>query len=86
MLRMTSILHVAKSTIDRAKPALVRWAKDDSGQGTVEYLLLLSVVVVIATLFARSFLGVLDRSLRVLAEGLTDNLKSGRIDRGAWRS
>lgn len=64
--------------------ALRRFLSDESGQGTVEYVLLLSFVVVIAGTISKTLLGTLDRSIGYLGAELEKQLRTGRLKVSAW--
>jgi Flp pilus assembly pilin Flp len=55
--------------VKKAKSALSAFWKDESAQGSTEYILLLAVVVIIAVLFK-------DR-IKTLVQGRLDNLDQG---------
>ncbi len=58
--------------------------EEDSGQATVEYILLLSFCVVLAVALTRGILGALDRGVLRLGGQLEKDLKSGRAPLGVW--
>lgn len=57
---------------------------DETGQGTVEYILLLSFAVVGAMMFVRATLRVLDRGIGFLGGHLEKDLKTGKVSVSAW--
>lgn len=58
---------------------LVRLARDDHGQSTVEYMLLISVIVVAVVAAAYIFIPTFQDGVKALAEDVQDMLSSGRI-------
>lgn len=60
--------------------------KDDSGQATVEYILVLSVTVVIAAALSRKVLEVMDRGILRFGSQLEKDLKTGRMPIYVWRN
>jgi hypothetical protein len=63
---------------------LRRLGVDDAGQGTVEYILILSVSLVGAIAFARTVLGALDRGILRFGAELERDLKTGRASLDVW--
>ncbi len=57
---------------------------DESGQGTLEYILLLSVVVIGALGFAKAMVGTLDTGILRLGGALEKDLKTGRAEIRVW--
>ena len=62
-------------------PSLIR---DEEGQGTVEYILILSVCVVGAAEFGRGVLKILDKGILRLGGQIEKDLKSGRAPLHVW--
>jgi hypothetical protein len=62
------------------------FAADERAQATVEYILLLSVVVAGAIAFSRRILGVLDKAILSVGGQLEKDLKTGRAPLGVWRN
>ena len=60
--------------------------KDESGQGTVEYILILSVSVVGASQLAKKFLSMLDHVVLLIGAQLERDLKTGRLGPSAWQN
>jgi Flp pilus assembly pilin Flp len=60
--------------------------KDENGQATVEYILLLSITVVGAASFARVIMSSLDRAVLRLGGQLEKDLKSGRAPLSVWEN
>jgi hypothetical protein len=58
---------------------------DQSGQATTEYIILLSVCVVVAGQLARTILAALDRGILRLGGQLEKDLKTGRAPLGIWK-
>jgi Flp pilus assembly pilin Flp len=63
----------ARVRLERSKKWLKEFAQNESGQSTIEYILILSVVVMIAIRFKKSF--------SAKMEGLVSNL-DGEITKG----
>jgi hypothetical protein len=59
---------------------------DESGQAILEYILILSVVVVGAGLVGRGVLASLDRGVMRLGGQLEKDLRTGRQTLGAWKN
>ena len=56
----------------------------NAGQATVEYILLLSFVVVACVGMTRAILGGIDRGVLRVGGGLEKQLKTGRAPGGIW--
>jgi hypothetical protein len=59
---------------------------DEEGQGTVEYVLILSVSVLGASQLARQILKVMDQGILRLGSQLEKDLKSGRAPLSVWEN
>ncbi len=59
---------------------------DESGQGTVEYILILSVSVVGAGAVSRSIMEALDKGLLRFGAQLEKDLKTGRAPLNIWEN
>lgn len=64
----------------------VEFWKDERGQGTVEYILILSAVVLGAVQLARGFLTILDQGILRLGGQLEKDLKTGRAPLSVWQN
>ena len=62
----------------------LQFALDEQGQGTVEYVLILSVSAVAATTLARKILTTIDAGVLRLGSVLEQDLKTGRLSLSAW--
>lgn len=62
------------------------FARDESGQATVEYILILSAVVTGAVALARVILASLDKGILILGGQLEKDLRTGRADVGIWKN
>ena len=60
--------------------------KDESGQGTVEYILILSVSVIAASRVAKQILSALDHVVLLIGAQLERDLKTGRLGPSAWQN
>jgi hypothetical protein len=60
--------------------------EDDRGQGTVEYILILSVAVVAAGSIARKILESIDKGILRLGGQLEKDLKTGRAPVDIWQN
>lgn len=58
--------------------------EEDSGQATVEYILLLSFCLVTAVAMAKGIISALDQGVLKLGSQLEKDLKSGRAPLGVW--
>lgn len=63
---------------------LVALLKDEEGQATVEYILILSVVVVGASAIARTILTTLDQGILSFGGQLEKDLHTGKATLNAW--
>ncbi len=61
-------------------------ALDDEGQGTVEYILLLSASVLAAVQLSRKMIGILDTGVLRLGAQLEQDLKTGRAPLSVWKN
>lgn len=59
--------------------------KEEDGQGTVEYILLLSAIVVISTQAAKQILKVFDTGVLWLGGTLEKDLRTGKAGIGIWK-
>lgn len=66
--------------------AFHRFLSDESGQATVEYVLILSFVVVVAGTISRTLMSTLDRSIGFLGAELEKQLRTGRLKVSAWNN
>jgi Flp pilus assembly pilin Flp len=66
--------------------AATRLLRDENGQGTVEYILILSVSVVAAGKISHEVLKVLDTGIKKLGGQLEKDLKTGRAPLGIWKN
>jgi Flp pilus assembly pilin Flp len=57
---------------------------DESGQGTVEYILILSATVLGAATLGRAALRALDRGSLLIGGQLEKDLKTGRVPLSVW--
>ena len=60
--------------------------EDEGGQGTVEYVLILSLTVVAASTISRKVIQALDKGIQSLGGQLEKDLKTGRADLGIWQN
>jgi Flp pilus assembly pilin Flp len=58
--------------------------RDEEGQATVEYILILSVVVVGASAIARTVLNTLDQGILTFGGQLEKDLHTGKASLNAW--
>jgi hypothetical protein len=58
---------------------------DEQGQGTVEYIMVLSFAVVGAAALGRAVLAALDEGIQSFGGQLEKDLKTGRMPVGIWR-
>lgn len=72
--------------LERGKQFLARLAREDSGQGTVEYILLLSITVGGVATLTRGILKAIDNSILGLGGQLERDLKTGRASLSAWKN
>jgi Flp pilus assembly pilin Flp len=69
---------------DFASGFLARLLRDEEGQATVEYILILSVVVVGASAIARTVLNTLDQGILSFGGQLEKDLHTGKATLNAW--
>jgi hypothetical protein len=65
---------------------LKRISDDEGGQGTVEYILLLSITVIGAVTFSRAILNTLDKAVLRVGGQMEKDLKSGRAPLNVWEN
>jgi Flp pilus assembly pilin Flp len=65
---------------------MLRLISEETGQGTVEYLVILSAAVVGAVSLARQILTALDGGMVRLGAQLEQDLKTGRTPLGIWKN
>lgn len=65
---------------------LARLARDEGGQATVEYIIILSAVVGTAVAFSRGILRGLNDGILLLGGALEKDLKTGRATIGIWEN
>jgi Flp pilus assembly pilin Flp len=63
-----------------------RFVRDDSGQATLEYILILSATVVGAAAISRSIITAVDRGILNLGAQLEKDLRTGRIPVNVWKN
>ncbi len=64
--------------------AIEAFLSDESGQATVEYILLLSGTVVGAALVGKAILRGMENAILSMAGQLQKDLKTGRMNLGIW--
>lgn len=84
LVRLRVRRRVLREVCSRARSLSTAFLKDESGQGTIEYILLLSFAVSGAMLFVRTTLGVLDRGIGFLGGHLEKDLKTGKVGASVW--
>ena len=73
------------ANVGQARPANAGQARPaNAGQATVEYILLLSFVVVACVGMTRAILGGIDKGVLRVGGGLEKQLKTGRAPGGIW--
>lgn len=63
---------------------LKKFLLDESGQGTVEYILLLSATVIGAAQLGKAALKALDKGSLLMGGQLEKDLKTGRVPLSVW--
>ncbi|OFZ73944.1 MAG: hypothetical protein A3K03_04845 [Bdellovibrionales bacterium RIFOXYD1_FULL_44_7] len=63
-----------------------RFVRDDKGQATVEYILLLSVTAVAAGALSRAILSTIDKGILRFGGQLEKDLKTGRTPVTIWKN
>jgi Flp pilus assembly pilin Flp len=64
----------------------VEFWSDEEGQGTVEYILILSVVVLGASQLGRQILAMLEKGILRLGAVLEQDIKTGRAPLSVWEN
>ena len=65
---------------------LKRFFRDDAGQATLEYILILSASVVGAAAISRSIISAVDRGILHLGAELEKDLRTGRLPVDVWKN
>jgi Flp pilus assembly pilin Flp len=65
-------------------PIFERLVADETGQATVEYILILSVSVVAVSALVRKFFETFDKAVQVIGANLEKDLKTGRAPYSVW--
>ena len=71
------------------KKLRLMWAeflRDESGQATVEYILLLSGTIIGAAALSKAILRGMENGILSLGNQLQKDLKTGRADLGIWEN
>jgi len=63
-----------------------RFLSDESGQTTVEYILLLTLTISVSGLILKKITGLLDDGIVKLGAQLELDLKTGRMPSDAWKN
>lgn len=63
-----------------------RGPRNESGQGTIEYILLIAMVAGLAGLLNRAILGSFDTSVLKLGGALEKRLRTGKADVTTWNN
>lgn len=70
----------------KLKKFCITFLRDDQGQSTTEYILLLSVVVVGSTTLLKSIINAIDTGILTLGGQLERDLKTGRAKLATWKN
>lgn len=73
-----------RTSLQQIRTLTKKLLNDDSGQSTVEYILILSACVVGATQMARQLLNILDKGILRVGGQLEKDLKTGRAPLHVW--
>lgn len=65
---------------------LGRFIRDESGQGTLEYVLILTFTIVAASALFKKLISLMDDGFKVFAAQLEKDLKSGRKPLSVWKN
>lgn len=79
-------MGIVRGNVRNLRSCLLSLIKDDRGQGTVEYIFILSLTVVGASTLARTILKALDKGILNLGSQLEKDLKTGRAPIGVWEN
>lgn len=80
------LTRLAQRTLKISRYGIIRFMRNESGQGTTEYVLLLSAVVFFASAFMNKIIGTFDKVATTIGAELERNLKTGRLDPRAWKN
>ncbi len=61
-------------------------SRDDSGQATIEYILILSASVLGAAAISRAIINALDRGILFFGAQLEKDLRTGRVPVDVWKN
>jgi hypothetical protein len=68
------------------KRTLTDFLRDDSGQATLEYILILSAAVLGAAAISRTIISSLDKGILNLGAQLEKDLRTGRVSVDVWKN
>lgn len=71
---------------ERGKNFLVRFLREEDGQATIEYILVLSATLVASGMLARGILNALDSGVLKLGGQLEKDLKTGRAPLSVYQN
>ncbi len=84
--RNRSFLRGIRAGLLNSGVAARRFLRDESGQGTLEYVLILTFTVVAASALFRKLTELMDDGFKVFAAQLEKDLKSGRKPLNVWKN
>jgi hypothetical protein len=70
----------------RIRSAINRFMCDESGQGTLEYVLLLTFCIISGSAMFRKLIEIMDSGFQVFGAQLERDLKSGRSPLSVWKN
>jgi len=70
----------------RFRSALARFVSDENGQGTLEYVLLLTFCIISAGALFRRMMEMMDSGFQIFGAQLERDLKSGRSPLSVWKN
>jgi hypothetical protein len=65
--------------------AVSKFKFNRSGQGTIEYILILMIAVGIALLLSRGVKGIFDKNVSQMGGRIEQAMKAGRLPQNAWK-
>ena len=81
-----SKLKLTELSIRLCARLCARLLKDEGGQATIEYVLLLSITIVGAITLTRAVFKIMDEGILQFGGELERNLKTGRTSVGIWKN
>ena len=84
--RIGSYIQGIRAGLLKSGVSARRFLRDESGQGTLEYVLILTFTVVAASALFRKLTELMDDGFKIFAAQLEKDLKSGRKPLNVWKN